>query len=141
MGYSNPDRRTYMFPLFDFGGGSDQSFKVIGPKGKAGRLIDYGVQDVQEAMNGDTLDPKIAVGTSSDPDAYGDEFTLSNADNVPSSVRSTYDPGADKTSFETYVLNDGIIPADTVVYLTCSASTGANLTGQGMPFMVIDWDS
>jgi len=138
MSYSNPNRIAYMFGNFDFGGGADQSFKLIGPKGKKGRLWDYGVQDVNEAMNGDTLDPTIAIGNSSDPDAYGEEFTLSNADNVPKTVRSTYDEATELATFDNFIL-DGDIPADTVVYVTCAAATGSNLTGMGHPFVVIDW--
>jgi hypothetical protein len=127
----------YSFGNFDFGGGADETFSIKGPKGKAGLLYDYGVQGIIEAMNGDTTDPTVAVGTTSDPDAYGDEFTMSNADNDMASIRNSYRP--DEAGFSTYMVNR-VIPKDTEVYLTCTAATGANLTGQGVPFVEIIWD-
>lgn len=140
MSYDNPNRIKHSFGIFDFGGGANETFSVRGPKGKKGRLWDYGVEGIIEVMNGDTLDPTIAVGTPSDPDAYGDEFTLSTAlapDNHALSIRTEY--REDEAGFDTYMLNRAI-PADQEVVLTCTAATGAGLTGQAVPFVIIDWD-
>jgi len=132
----------YSFGTFDFGGGADESFSIYGPKGKKGRLYDYGVFGITEVMNGDTLDPNIAVGTPADPDAYGEEFTLTTAthgaDNHAVSIRSTYDPT--HATFDDYILGQGSIPKDQEVVVKCSAATGANLTGMGIPFVDIIWD-
>jgi hypothetical protein len=142
MGYSKaPTRHT--FGLFDFGGGADETFAIISPTGRSGGvLVNYGVEGVIEAFNGDTLDPQMSVGTVADPDAYGEELTLDPADNTGQSLRSKFEtigatPAAAKIG--DYITGDGLnIPATGAV-LKCIASTGANLTGQGYPFVEIVW--
>jgi hypothetical protein len=138
MSYDNPNRITYTFGVFDFGGAADEAFAIRGPKGKKGRLWDYGVCGVVEAMNGSTITPKIAVGTAADPDAYGDELDLNGvgADSAKT-VRSSYDENADKTSFDALMVNRDL-PADTTILVTCTVATGSP-TGQGVPMVVIDW--
>ncbi len=141
MAYNNPNRVTYQFGNFDFGAGANETFSIQGPKGKAGRLIDYGVQGVIEAFAGSTSTPVVAVGTPSDADAYGDEFDMGAlADNNGKSVRSTY-PNAYPfgTTIGTYILSQGKIPADQEVVLTCTGAVGTP-TGQAVPFVTIDWD-
>jgi hypothetical protein len=141
MGYDHANRVKYTFGVFDFGGGADETFSIFGPKGKEGRLWDYGVEGITEVMNGDTLDPQISVGTPSDADAYGEEFSLTTAtygaDNNAVSIRSTYAPY--HPTFDDYLLLTQEIPADGEVVLKCLAATGANLTGMGAPFCIIDW--
>lgn len=141
MAYDNPNRVTYQFGNFDFGGAANETFSIQGPKGKAGRLIDYGVQGVIEVFAGSTSTPIVAVGTPADPDAYGDEFDMSTlADNSGKSVRSTYNNAYPfGTLIATYILNQGKIPADQEVVLTCTAAVGTP-TGQAVPFVTIDWD-
>jgi hypothetical protein len=139
-GYDHKDRRTYVFPLFDYGGAAGaRADKVRGPKGKAGRLVDYGVMSVLEAFAG-TTPATIAVGTSADPDAYGQEFSLDAvavADGGKS-VQSTYDIIADAANWALNMLERDI-PKDSAVYITSTeAVTGP--TGQACPYVVIDWD-
>ncbi len=142
--YDHPDRRQYMFPNFDFGGGADGSHFIRGPAGKYGRLYDYGVQEIAEVFNGDTTDPVMSVGTASDADAYGEEFDLTTARttvDTGATVRSVFHKLAD---IQTYVLPTAeITPADyktgALVKVTLTAATGANLTGQALPVVVIDW--
>lgn len=136
MSYDAPNRIKYSFGTFDFGGAADETFSIKGPKGKSGRLFDYGVEGTTEVFNGGTITPKIAVGTTSDPDAYGDELVLHGlADNDYMSVRSTYAETDD--GFAAQMLAPEI-PKDTEIYLTCTAATGSP-TGQGVPFVIIDW--
>lgn len=138
MSYDRPNRMMYSFGNFDFGGAGNETFSIQGPKGKKGRLYDYGVYGVIEAFAGDTT-PMMSVGTPSDADAYGEEFDFGAlADNSGKSVRSTYDESADKTEFDA-VMVDRNIPADQEIVVTCVAATGTP-TGQGVPFVVIDWD-
>jgi hypothetical protein len=136
MSYDNPNRQKYSFGNFDFGAGADETFSVRGPKGKTGRLYDYGVSGVIEVMNGGTVTPKVAIGSPSDPDAYGDELDLNAvADNEHKSVRSTY---AETASGFTSLMVGPDIAADAEVVVTCTGATGSP-TGQAVPFVVIDW--
>ena len=140
MSYENPDRRTYVFPLFDYGGAAGaRTDRIRGPKGKTGRLIDYGVVGVQETFAG-TTDATIAIGTTGDVDAYGNEFPLGTDVTTTlgsKTVQSTYDPIADAANWATYML-DQSIPADVPILITnTEAITGP--AGQACPYVVIDW--
>lgn len=142
MGYSKAPTR-HRFGLFDFGGGADETFSIISPTGRSGGiLVDYGVEGVIEAFNGDTLDPQMSVGTVADPDLYGEEITVNPGDNEAESLRSQYETIGSTVSaakLSDYITSDGLnIPATGAV-LKCLASTGANLTGQGYPYVDIVW--
>jgi hypothetical protein len=133
MSYDKPNRIKYAF-AFDAGGNGDEEFVITGPKGKAGRLWDYGVEGVTEAF---TQDASLAVGTSSDPDAYGEELAMGAlAVNTPKHVRGLYDEIADATSFDALMVERDI-PKDTAVYLTVVDDASA---GIGVFFAIVDWD-
>lgn len=139
MGYDKRPTRYY-FPLTDFGGGADIYYHIKGPKGKAGRLYDYGVESLTEAFAAGTATPMMAVGTVADQDAYGNEFdfgALAIADGTKS-IRTAYREAID-AGFDTYMLNREL-PADTVIKVTCVAGTGSGLTGIGVPFVDIIWN-
>ena len=130
----------HIFPVTDFGGGADILYYVKGPKGKAGRLYDYGVEGLTEAMNGGTLMPGMAVGIVGTAAKYGVKFVFTSmaiADGTKS-IRSTYTPI--DTAFEGTYMVERDLPADTVVMVTCYAATGSALTGTGTPFVDIIWD-
>lgn len=135
MSYEKQAER-YSFGLFDFGAAADEQFTIVGPSGKSGILVDYGVQGVTEVFAGSTVTPKIAVGTSSDPDAHGEELDLDAvALNSGKSVLSTAPAGS--TTYDTYMV-DRNLAADTAVYVTCTGATGSP-TGIGVPFVDIIW--
>lgn len=137
MSYDKPNRIKYSFGIFDFGGAVNETFSIQGPKGKRGRVWDYGVEGVTEVFAGSTNTPGASVGTPADPDAYGEEFDFGAlADNSAKSVRSSTDPGAAR---DAYLLPNKPIPADQEVVLTAIASTGTP-TGMGVPFVIIDWE-
>lgn len=131
----------YQRSQFDFGGGADDNMTFKGPKGKEGLLWDYGVYDISETFNGDTLDPQMSVGTAADPDHYGDEFSLTTA-LCPAdtaglvSVRTQFAPTA--AGFAALMLIPEL-PADTAVYGVLKAATGANLTGTATAFVDCIW--
>jgi hypothetical protein len=132
MGYSKAPTR-FTFGPFDFGGGADDNFSFRSPKGKDSCLVDYGVFGVTEAFNGDTLDPQISVGTAADPDAYGEELTVNPAVDTMMSLRTRFQKPEE---IDDYILPAGLaIPPDTDCIVKAYASTGANLTGQGMIFV------
>lgn len=136
MSYDHPNRIKYSFGTFDFGGAADEVFVVKGPKGKEGRIYDYGVEATTEIFNGSTVTPKIAIGTSSDPDAYGDELVLhALAVDSATGIRILYDET--ESGFATYMLNRDV-PKNTAVYVTCTAATGSP-TGMGVPYVIIEW--
>lgn len=141
MSYDNPRVRRYQH-FFDFGAAADETISIKGPKNKAGRLLDYGVYGVIEVMNGLTVTPKIAIGTTSDPDAYGNELDINAlADNDAKSILQTYNPAgssSDQTNFATYMIEPDL-PADTEIYMTLTGATGTP-TGQGTAFVDIAWD-
>lgn len=133
MSYDRPNRLTYTFPALDWGANNSESFGIRGPKGKKGRLIDYGVIGVTEAFTSD--DMTISVGTATDPDAFGDEFILNGAAaGSAKTVRSTY--AEHEQGFKNHMVNPNL-PADTDIVVTM---TGASAAGIGTPFVVIDWD-
>lgn len=134
MSYDNPNRITYTFPSLDWGNNVSEVFGIRGPKGKKGRLWDYGIVGTTEAFSGDIT---IAVGNADDADAYGEEFNLNGtADASAKTVRSTYDEAGDKAAFDALMVNPDL-PADTDIKITMS---GASAAGIGSPFVVIDWD-
>ena len=135
MAYDNPNRIKYTH-YFDFGAAADLNVSIRGPKGKAGRLWDYGVEGTTEIFAADTITPKISVGTTSDADAYGDELVLTGlASQHATSIRMLY--AEQDSGFSTYML-DREIPKDTEVYMGLIGATG-NPTGIGTAFVIIDW--
>lgn len=129
----------FSFGLFDFGGGANEQFVIRGPKGKKGQLWDYGVYASTEVFAGSTSTPQMSVGTSSDADAYGEEFDFGAlAVNKMMSVGTQYDRHRDSTSFDAVIV-DPWLPADTDIYVTCIAAVGTP-TGIAVPFIDVIWE-
>lgn len=141
MSYSNPDRRMFTFGTFDFGGGADEVFAVVGPKGKACSLYDYGVYGVTEAFAAGTNKPRMEIGSPTDSDAYGKNFDFGAlALDTGKSVRSTYGQ-YDATNLALYLTEASkTIAADAVIEMLCIAGTGSGLTGMAIPFVILDFD-
>jgi hypothetical protein len=137
MSYENPNRVVYLLPTFDFGGAAGtQTIGLKGPSGKNGTLYDYGVQNATEVFAATTVNPTVAVGLSGNVDAYGEEFDLTGLalnDGLTARSQSTTQAALD------LIIVDKNIPADTTVLVTCVEGTGAP-TGQGQPYVVIDWE-
>lgn len=132
-------RMHYNFPLLDFGT-AGEIFYVRGPKGRKGKLVDYGVHHPTETFTATTLPAYVSVGTAADADAYGEELSMGTlaADAGSLSVRSST---RDEAVLATYILDAGLsLPADTKVGLHCTAPTGGSPAGMAHPFMVIDWE-
>lgn len=131
MSYDHPNRIKYAFQ-FDAGNNGNEEFVVKGPKGKKGRLWDYGVEGVTEAF---VADCTLAVGTSTDPDAYGEELAMGAlAANGVKSVRADHAEPSD--GFDALMV-DRNIPADTPVYLTI---VDDSTSGIATFYAIIDWD-
>lgn len=138
MSYENPNRIKYSFPMLDFGSGGEV-YTIKGPKGKAGRIYDYGVDAPLETFTAVTLPAYVSVGSVADADLYGDELsmgTLAN-DGGTKSLRTTY---TDREILAGAVLLDATVPADTIIALHCTAPTGGTPAGMAHPFLIIDWE-
>lgn len=138
MAYDFPNRIKYA-QFFDAGGNGDLEFAVRGPKGKAGRLYDWGLEGITEAYT--SGEGSVAVGTTADPDAYGEELATSGlaAEDAMSARQLYRDKGINVSTASTDLgdyLIDGVIPANQKVLMTVVDTTAA---GMGTYFMIIDW--
>lgn len=132
-------RMHYLFDTLDFGT-AGETYYVTGPKGRKGKLVDYGIHHCTETFNAVTTPATVSVGSAADPDAYGEELSMGTfaADAGSKSVRTTYRDPAD---IATYILPAGLsLPAGTKVGLVCVAPTGGTPAGMACPFMIIDWE-
>lgn len=131
MSYDRPNRIKYAV-AFDAGNNGNESWAFTGPKGKAGRLWDYGIEGVTEVF---TADASVAIGTASDADAYGNELALGTlaADYGTFSVRTQY--AEHDAGFATYML-DRELPADTKFVMTVVDDASS---GIGTFFVIVDW--
>lgn len=132
-------RMYYQFDTLDFGT-AGEDYYVTGPKGRKGRLVDYGVHHCTETFTATTTAATVSVGTAGDADAYGEELSMGTlaADAGSKSVRTTT---RDPAVIDTYILDAGLsMPADTKLRLCCVAPTGGTPAGMACPFMVIDWE-
>lgn len=131
MSYDKPNRIKYAVE-FDAGNNGNESWAFTGPKGKAGRLWDYGIEGVTEVF---TTGASVAVGSASDADAYGEELALTSlaADYGTYSIRSLYNE--QDSGFSTQMVNREL-PADTKFVLTVVDDAA---TGIGTFFVIVDW--
>lgn len=136
--YDKPNRIKYTFGLLDFGT-AGEIFSIKGPKGKAGRIYDYGVDAPTETFTATTLAAFVSVGSVADPDLYGDEISMGTlaGDGGSRSLRTLYT--AREIGGAT-VLLDPTLPADTIFALHCTAPTGGTPAGMAYPFVIVDWD-
>jgi len=117
---------------------SNATRTFIGPKGKKGRLLDYGIDGISTSTGGATNGPKVSVGTTGSAAAYGAAFDVGTL-TAPSAktVASTYHPS--EAGYSTYMVNQ-VLPADTLVQLSIVAAAGSGNAGVGDAFMLIAWD-
>jgi hypothetical protein len=134
--YDKPNRIKYCFDLVAASTDATVTteYAIRGPKGKKGTPWDWGIEGVTVAL---TSGASIAIGSTADADAYGDELDISAvAAEDAKSVRNTYWPELDSTTdtdVRDFVLGD--IPADGKAVLTVIGSSA----GAGTVFAIIDW--
>lgn len=126
-------------PLAAYTFGSGDTFRTWkGPKGKTGTLIDYGFGNPTVLFTAVTTPATIAIGISADRDAYGEEFSAGTLDVSLGllSVRTLYNtPG----TIDDYILNNGHMPKDTIIYITLIAPTGGSPAGTATPYVRLAW--
>ena len=130
MSYSNPKTCMYNFPNMDFGAtAGNTTHPIAGPAGKKGRLIEVGIIST-EAFLDDATAAQVLVGIVGNTDAYA---ALNIADGT--AINTIFNSGDD-----TDAIIDADIPADTTTLVTLVEGTdGTGVTGQGYPYVIIDW--
>lgn len=131
------ERIMYSFGLHDFGAGGEV-FTVIGPKGKKGLLRDYGVYSPTETFTNVTTGALVEVGNSGDPNAYGEQLDMGALADVAGG-KSARTEATDPDDFRTNYVLEPDLPADTAIYVTCTAPTGGVPAGIAVPFVDIEW--
>lgn len=133
--YDKPNRQRYGFGQVNAASGS--TYRLKGPRGKAGRVHDVGFDDVTIGFTAVTTDAKVSVGTAGSPALFAGPLSM-GAIAAPSggkSIRTSAQSAADR---DAAIPNK--IPADTEVVVTVTAPTGGTPAGTGRLFVIIDWD-
>ena len=113
----------------DFGAGTGTPWRFKGPKGKQGNLKNIGIH-AKETFEDDTTTAKVLVGTSADPNYYGQ---LEIADGT-----------ANTDTFNNVDDTDCVIvqaiPADTQVEVTfVQAVDSGTAAGKGRAYVEVEW--
>lgn len=137
-GYEGLRKDKYAF-YWDASAG-DGTWVIQGPKGKKGRLLDYGLEGVTTTYTNTTTAAIVKVGKSGALAVYGAAINYgatatANAVGL-NALAATADPAVLFSA--TYILL-AELPADTPVYLTAVAPTGGSPAGKGTVFMWIGW--
>jgi len=119
----------YNFPNMDFGAAAGNTTHwIAGPAGKKGKLKEVGVITTEATVFATTLG-KVQVGIATDLDAHA-ELNIATA----TAIKTVFNSGDDADA-----IIDEDIDADTALAVTLIEGTGAGLTGQGYPYVIIDW--
>jgi len=120
----------YNFAIMDFGASAGATtHQIAGPSGLVGRLVEIGVTTT-EAFLDDTLEAAVELGIIGDLDAHA-KLNITDA----TAINVVFNSGDD-----TDAILDADIPADTALQLTLTEGTdGSGVTGQGQPYVIIDW--
>lgn len=138
--YDIPDRKTFVFPLYDYGAAAGaRSDGIPLESGKSARLYNYGVCGIQENFAG-TTKANVAVGTAADPDKHGEELSIADADATTAkgsvSVRGLYRETS--SEFAALMVSPEIAAGSDPIFIkSTEAITGP--TGQGCPFVTLDY--
>ena len=130
MSYSNPIALVFTNSTEgDYGAGTPTAWSFKGPKGKQGMLKDVGLH-ITETFNGDQVTGKVLVGTTADPNYYGQlEVTDGTA------ATETWNNQDDTNAVLVQTL-----PADTQIEVSYTGvtDTGTN-AGKGFSYLETFW--
>ena len=130
MSYSNPLDYCYQDALeTDFGAGTGTAWSFKGPEGKQGSLTNIGLH-VTETFAGDQTTGKVLIGTTADPNYYG-QLEITDAIAATEVFNDQDDSNC--------VLVEAL-PADTqieVTYVQCVDSGTA--AGKGNAYVEVSW--
>ena len=130
MSYSNPIALVFTNSTEgDYGAGTPTAWSFKGPKGKQGMLKDVGLH-ITETFNGDQVTGKVLVGTTADPNYYGQ---LEIADGTAATDTFTAQDDTNAVIIEA-------LPADTQIEVTyVGVSDTATTTGIGFSYIETFW--
>ena len=130
MSYRDPREYIYQDTVeTDFGAGTGTAWSFKGPSGKQGSLKNIGLH-VTETFAGDQTTGKVLIGTSSDPNYYG-QLEITDA----TAATDTFNDQDDSNC----VIIEAL-PADTqieVTYVQCVDSGTA--AGKGYAYAEVEW--
>jgi len=130
MSYSNPNPLVHTdSALVDFAAGVGTPWSFKGPKGLQGNLRNIGVH-VTETFEDDLVTGKVLVGTTADPNAYGQ---LEIAD-------GTLNTDTFNNVDDTDCVISQALPADTQIEVTfVQATDSGTAAGKGYAYVEVDW--
>ena len=130
MSYSDPREYLYQDALkTDFGAGTGVAWSFKGPSGKQGSLKNIGLH-VTETFAGDQTTGKVLIGTSADPNYYG-QLEITDAE-AATEVFNNQD--------DTNCVIIEALASDTqieVTYVQCVDSGTA--AGKGNAYVEVEW--
>ena len=130
MSYSNPRTTIYLDPVEqDLGAGTGTAWSFKGPEGKQGSLKNIGVY-VTETFAGDQTTGKVLIGTTADPNYYGQ---LEIADGTAATDTFNAQDDTDAVIIEA-------LPADTQIEVTFVGITDTGTdAGKGYAYFETFW--
>ena len=136
MSYSNPTPLVYTdSAVVDFAAGIGTPWSFKGPKGKQGVLRNIGVH-VTETFEDDLVTGKVLVGTTADPNAYGQ---LEIADGTLNTDTFNIVDDTDCLFLNSAGQNN-TLAADTQIEVTfVQATDSGTAAGKGYAYVEVDW--
>ena len=130
MSYSDPREYTYQdVAVTDFAAGTGTTWSFKGPSGYQGSLKDIGVH-VTETFEDDTITGKVLIGTTGDPNYYGQ---LEVADGTAAGDVFNNQDDTDCVIIEA-------LPADTQIEVTfVQATDSGTAAGKGYAYAEVEW--
>lgn len=130
MSYSDPRAYIYQDTVeTDFAAGTGTAWSFKGPSGKKGSLKNIGVH-VTETFADDTITGKVLVGTTADPNAYG-QLEIDDTTAAANAYNNQDDTDA--------VISDAL-PADTQIEVTyVQATDTGTAAGKGYAYVEVEW--
>lgn len=149
--YDRPWVETYFFPSSAFGA-TTESHKLIGPKGKKGKVVDI-VTDLTADAVGTTTVPEICVGATAGAVEYA-RYRLGTAAGTGyaaanSPFRATQEALKNRVGANVYPqlqdyaghveLEKASIPKDTAFFVTRKLGVGGTPAGTGKTWVMVEW--
>jgi len=136
MSYSNPTPLVYSdTAVVDFAAAPGTPWSFKGPKGKQGVLRNIGVH-VTETFEDDLITGKVLVGTTADPNAYG-QLEIANGTLNTDTFNNVDDTDC---LFLNSASQNNTLAADTQIEVTfVQATDSGTAAGKGRAYVEVDW--